>query len=139
MRIFLVLFILVCFSVSGCAVFEVDSLRTRVSNLEKRVDSVEGEDYGVEETIRIEEAPTTFVKEAPVRRSVAESSRISLSNREVQIALRNAGYYDGPIDGKIGPKTKKAIREFQADNGLKVDGVVGIQTKAELVSYLPMK
>jgi peptidoglycan hydrolase-like protein with peptidoglycan-binding domain len=47
---------------------------------------------------------------------------------EIQTALKNAGFYAGNIDGKIGPKSKKAIEDFQKANGLKVDGKVGSKT-----------
>ena len=32
------------------------------------------------------------------------------------------------IDGKFGPDTAKAVKEYQKDNNLKVDGVVGPET-----------
>jgi peptidoglycan hydrolase-like protein with peptidoglycan-binding domain len=35
-------------------------------------------------------------------------------------------------DGKFGPGTQKAVRQFQTDKGLGVDGVVGRQTWAKL-------
>ena len=47
---------------------------------------------------------------------------------EIQTALKNAGFYTGNIDGKIGPKSKKAIEDFQKANGLKADGKVGAKT-----------
>ena len=47
---------------------------------------------------------------------------------EIQTALKNAGFYAGNIDGKIGPKSKKAIEDFQKANGLKVDGKIGPKT-----------
>ena len=50
------------------------------------------------------------------------------SVREIQHALKQAGFYRGNLDGKIGPLTKEAIIEFQKANGLKVDGVVGRET-----------
>ena len=31
----------------------------------------------------------------------------------------------GPIDGDFGPKTENAVRAYQSDHGLSVDGVVG--------------
>ena len=58
------------------------------------------------------------------------------SSREIQTALKNAGYYAGTVDGKIGPQSKKAIEAFQKDNNLKVDGKVGPKTWAILSSYL---
>jgi peptidoglycan hydrolase-like protein with peptidoglycan-binding domain len=53
-------------------------------------------------------------------------------NKEIQTALKAAGFYTGNIDGKIGPKTKKAVIEFQKARGLKADGKVGPKTWAEL-------
>ncbi|MBU1726744.1 MAG: peptidoglycan-binding protein [Candidatus Omnitrophica bacterium] len=55
---------------------------------------------------------------------------------EIQKALKNAGYYNGPIDGKIGSMTNSAIKEFQQANGLEVDGKVGPKTWAVLGAYL---
>jgi peptidoglycan hydrolase-like protein with peptidoglycan-binding domain len=57
-------------------------------------------------------------------------------NKEIQAALKAANFYTGSIDGKIGPKTKKAIIEFQKAHGLKADGRVGPKTWAELEKYL---
>lgn len=59
--------------------------------------------------------------------------------RQIQTALYNAGYDPGPIDGKLGNKTRLAVKEFQKDNGLKPDGVVGNQTWSKLGKYLTMK
>jgi Putative peptidoglycan binding domain len=42
----------------------------------------------------------------------------------VQIQLYNDGYYDGPIDGILGPDTRAAIADYQADNGLAVTAAV---------------
>ena len=60
------------------------------------------------------------------------------SVREIQQSLKNAGFYQGAIDGKTGPMTKEAIREFQRVHGLKDDGVVGKQTWAKLSTYQDM-
>jgi peptidoglycan hydrolase-like protein with peptidoglycan-binding domain len=56
--------------------------------------------------------------------------------RQIQAALKKAGFYQGSVDGKIGPKTKEAIIKFQKANGLKADGIVGESTSAELNEYL---
>lgn len=58
------------------------------------------------------------------------------SNQQIQAALKAAGYYKGLIDGKIGPLTEKAIRDFQRANGLAVDGKVGRKTWGVLSKYL---
>ena len=49
-----------------------------------------------------------------------------------QVALRSHGVYAGPIDGVRGPLTRRAVRTFQRRHGLRVDGVVGRRTRAEL-------
>jgi len=58
------------------------------------------------------------------------------TNKEIQLALKNANLYMGAIDGIMGPKTKKAIEEFQRANGLKVDGKIGPKTWALLSAHL---
>ncbi|MCK9574127.1 MAG: peptidoglycan-binding protein [Candidatus Omnitrophica bacterium] len=58
------------------------------------------------------------------------------TSEDIQKALKNAGLYTGSIDGKIGPKTKKAIEQFQSTNGLTVDGKVGAKTWEKLGVYL---
>lgn len=72
------------------------------------------------------------------RRGGEGSSAISsdVSTTQIQKALKNAGYYKGSIDGKIGAKTREAITRFQKDNGLKADGKVGRMTWSELKPYL---
>ncbi|MCU0666467.1 MAG: peptidoglycan-binding protein [Candidatus Omnitrophica bacterium] len=58
------------------------------------------------------------------------------SNQEIQAALKNAGFYTGNIDGKLGPMSKKAIEAFQKANNLKADGKVGPKTWEVLSTYL---
>ncbi|MGH6932883.1 MAG: peptidoglycan-binding domain-containing protein, partial [Dongiaceae bacterium] len=45
----------------------------------------------------------------------------------VQRELSAKGYQPGPIDGMAGARTSAAIRRYQADNGLVVDGRVSLQ------------
>ena len=57
----------------------------------------------------------------------------------VQKALKAKGFDPGPLDGKMGPKTKSAIVNFQKANGLAADGIVGPKTSAKLfTSSSPM-
>ena len=51
---------------------------------------------------------------------------------DVQEQLQRAGYYDGPIDGVLGPMTREAIAAFQADNGLAVTSAIDEPTLATL-------
>jgi hypothetical protein len=41
---------------------------------------------------------------------------------EIQAGLARLGYDPGPIDGIAGPRTRSAIRAYQQDHGLVVDG-----------------
>ena len=50
----------------------------------------------------------------------------------VQEQLARAGYYDGPIDGVLGPMTREAIAAYQADNGLSVTSAIDEPTLATL-------
>lgn len=50
----------------------------------------------------------------------------------VQIALRDLGYYNGPIDGQIGPQTRAALGAFQEDNGLVITEAVDEPTLVTL-------
>lgn len=52
--------------------------------------------------------------------------------RELQKRLTQLGYVVGPLDGKFGSKTQAAVRRFQQDHGLKVDGLAGTVTTTEL-------
>jgi hypothetical protein len=54
--------------------------------------------------------------------------------RAVQEILKDMGgrYDPGPVDGIDGPQTKQAVRNFQEDNGLAVDGVAGPNTRNTL-------
>lgn len=56
--------------------------------------------------------------------------------RQIQTALRKAGFYKGEVDGKEGPQTKRAIKAFQKAKGLNPDGVVGPRTWEELNKFL---
>lgn len=46
----------------------------------------------------------------------------------LQRHLAAAGYSPGPVDGRYGPLTERAVTRFQRDRHLQVDGVAGPQT-----------
>ena len=51
----------------------------------------------------------------------------------VQARLNENGYNAGAVDGIVGPQTTAAVRRYQSDNGLSVDGVVDEALYARLV------
>ena len=50
----------------------------------------------------------------------------------VQGALQQQGYYDGEIDGSIGPMTRAALRRYQRDHGLETTAAIDQPTLASL-------
>ena len=75
--------------------------------------------------------PTTnFTAANSDKRNLLRVAGVSVA--DVQHALTRAGLDPGPIDGKLGKKTRSAIKAFQRQNGLTADGVVGKKTWAAL-------
>ena len=138
----------------GCSTVtskRINSLETKVGALEAKVDSVEQRQSAIEgQTGESRESvgylkgkvdsrgPSTVVVTGAQGNEgyLYKSGKKSLTHKDIQLALKNAGFYKGPIDGKVGKNTKKAIKEFQKANGLKADGVVGKETKEKLAGYL---
>ncbi len=58
-------------------------------------------------------ANTAYAPQAATRQTVAD----------IQALLQRIGLYGGSIDGLYGPQTQAAIRTYQQQNGLLVDGV----------------
>jgi hypothetical protein len=57
--------------------------------------------------------------------------------QQVQIALRREGFFRGPINGRIGPQTKDAIRRFRIARGIAGEQIVyGPGEVQDLTYYL---
>lgn len=52
---------------------------------------------------------------------------------ELQTRLGGLGFLDDRVDGFLGPRSASALRDFQRNCGLTVDGICGPETIAELV------
>ena len=52
--------------------------------------------------------------------------------QNVQLALRDQGYYPGAIDGLIGTQTRAALSAFQRDRGLVITSAVDEPTLVAL-------
>lgn len=71
---------------------------------------------------------------APVQRPTLRVGSRDEDVKELQTLLIKAGYNCEKYgaDGKFGNSTLEAVKAFQADRGLAVDGVVGTKTWTEL-------
>jgi peptidoglycan hydrolase-like protein with peptidoglycan-binding domain len=52
--------------------------------------------------------------------------------RRVQTRLKAEGFDPGPVDGKFGPQTLRALRAYQKAKKLAPDGIVGPNTLRKL-------
>ncbi|MFC1709645.1 peptidoglycan-binding protein [Candidatus Omnitrophota bacterium] len=120
--------ILLIASFSGCATMESglqsSELEARMNKLETRIQKVEKGQKQIANMVVNQVSLQSKEKAMVIEKEILENP----SNKDIQAALKNAGFYTGSIDGKIGPKTREAIMEFQKDSYLKVDGVVGRNT-----------
>jgi lipid-binding SYLF domain-containing protein len=76
---------------------------------------------------KTESEPAVSAKKAE---PVATSKKTDIM--QAQKSLQEKGFYNGSIDGVIGPMTRKAIREFQKAENLPVNGQLNEQTTAKL-------
>lgn len=70
-------------------------------------------------------APTTTTKASGLSPTAVKA---------LQAALVAVGCYAGTVDGVVGPATTKAVRAFQAADGLTADGVYGSATRTKLLA-----
>jgi len=133
----LILLAVFAFALSGCASMrknndlEIQGLRNQVAALETELNAKNEELNGLRES---------SVKPAEMQapKNVKEAKRHPKA-KEIQEALKNAGYYSGKIDGKMGKQTVEAVKSFQKANNLPADGKVGRKTWALLNDHLQKK
>lgn len=90
----------------------------------------------IEEDLRTPQKPQAVISAPAVKKIVVVVPSPENREKQIQLALQKAGFYNGKIDGKIGPQSKQAIKKFQTGHNLKADGVVGEKTWAILCRYL---
>ncbi len=127
--------------ISGCATTgkkdsrEKDNLKAQIQNLETQLQQKETE----VDSLRRALSSTTEEKYATVKLSRSQALEVATEHpkvKDIQIALQNAGFDSGTSDGKMGKKTRQAIKDFQKANGLDADGKVGKKTWRLLSTYL---
>lgn len=52
----------------------------------------------------------------------------------IQVFIKRLGYPTGALDGVWGPKTERAVRDYQEAHGLVIDGIVGPATQAKIAN-----
>ena len=132
-------------SLTGCATtkqqsnVKAEELQNRITFLEKQLSQKDEEIQFLAGELEIiagkETGGEKFSKKEQYTKGIKKPSEIG-TTKQVQTALRNAGFYKGRIDGQIGTSTRKAIKEFQKANGLTVDGKIGKETWSKLRKYL---
>jgi len=136
---FIILALVLTVYLVGCGKKEVAMEETQDPMSMESLSTVTTETRAVPDakTQATQSAPAVETTTAPAKlEPLPPSGPYKPTTQEIQVALKNAGFYNGVIDGKSGPMTKKAIEEFQKANGLKADGKVGTKTWSLLSNQL---
>lgn len=142
-----VLFFLVAFALTlnGCLTagkqkdLNIQGLKNQISVLEAQVQSKDQEISGLKDSLNAanEQAKAQIVEPAKEKSAISVKSHPKV--KEVQTALKNAGFNPGNIDGHLGKQTREAIRAFQKANNLTINGKVNKKTWELLGEYLNQK
>ena len=126
----MILFVFLVFVLAGCATgSKKQTTQSHSAAYEKSQKAYQQELYPKDYDNNDTWSSGSYGKSA--KKTYSESA-VELSPKQIQRALKNAGFYNGEIDGKIGSRTKEAIKRFQKAHGLKGDGIVGKRTSIEL-------
>jgi N-acetyl-anhydromuramyl-L-alanine amidase AmpD len=140
--------LLVVFAVSlaGCASMgtvkqkdmEIQGLKNQVTVLEAQVQGKDQELNSIKDSLSKTSEQAKVETTEPVKEKSVTSVK-HLKARDIQTALKNAGYEPGKIDGRMGKQTRDAVKAFQKANNLTVNGKVNKKTWALLGEYLNQK
>ena len=139
------LFMAAALFLGGCASGpyrkEVGRLRAEVGLLDDRVTQLErasGANNGPLATAPLSEPDATSEPMPTPSESAKPAPSLKPTTREIQQALKNAGFYPGAVDGNMGAVTREAVQEFQRIHGLIDDVVVGKRTWAKLRAFVDL-
>ena len=126
--------------IGGCATtglkqsdMELQGLKNQVQALEAQVQQKDEEINSLKEAL---DKPQEEVKSYSYQKSHVSEGKSHPKAKQIQSALKNAGYNPGAIDGNMGKQTRDAIKAFQKANHLKADGFVGKRTWKLLRKHL---
>jgi len=123
----LIVLLSLAFFGAGCATLEYQN---KINSLEGRLGKLQTENTVLKDKVTALEGALT---DATKKQKVVLKAPTA---KDIQTALKNAGFYQGDVDGRIGSKTKEAVMKFQEANGLNPDGAVGSRTWEKLSEYL---
>ena len=105
---------------------------------ERAADKVEDKAEGAKDTmkdkaVRAKDKMKEKVAHAKDKMRSMSDGRVSMNDtRAAQGALKTQGFDPGPIDGRMGPRTKAALTDYQRKNDLPTSGMLDDATMSKL-------
>ena len=81
-----------------------------------------------------EPAPRPAADETPAEARRSEQLLTAEERRELQVALKWAGFYNAAIDGAFGRGTRASMAAWQAENGFESTGILTTAQRAALIA-----
>jgi len=126
---------------------ELSDKNTTLSDMQitKKIEALKMEAEEMNQADRSEQQRATYLKKTKQRlyqsqrgkrgKSLLQEGDHGYDVEILQEALQSRGFYTGPIDGQFTPELTIAVREFQRQEGLTVDGIAGPATLKALGIY----
>ncbi len=92
--------------------------------------------FPTETTAATTTLPSTTTSSSSTTTTTSPYGGATLLTQIIQQELRILGYFNGEPDGILGPVTEEALKEFQTDAGITVDGEYGPETYEALADAL---
>ena len=126
---------------------ELSDKNTTLSDMQitKKIEALKMETEEMNQADRSEQQRATYLKKSKERlyqsqrgkrgKSLLQEGDHGYDVEILQEALQSRGFYTGPIDGQFTPELTIAVREFQRQESLTVDGIAGPATLKALGIY----
>jgi len=149
--VFIFALVIVAATLSSCQTTnykqQVDTLSNKVQTLEetlqerdRELSQLQGQvdqmDRQLADQQKANQAKEQARMAAPDTKDRLGIIKVNVPATDIQSALKEAGFYTGNIDGKVGANTISAIAAFQKANNLPSDSIVGPKTWEVLKTYL---
>ncbi|WP_416674040.1 peptidoglycan-binding domain-containing protein [Egbenema bharatensis] len=82
-----------------------------------------------------ESSPSSSSREADRSNGVLRLGDTGTAVSDLQLRLKELGFYQGEVSGVYGPETEASVLAFQQSQGLTTDGVAGPQVNSSLFSF----